>query len=173
MANFTPIFLWVLQQEDAGLTGAVKNLMDGQGRTRYGVAEFSHPNLPADFYTCSSTIALLEAKAIYKGEYWDRCMGDHINDDGVASCLLSFAINDGVGREVMLLQQVLGFTKTDGIMGIQTLMATNQTEPVKLAAQLRQAQANFYRMLVARQPTDARFLAGWLARANRIYPSLA
>jgi lysozyme family protein len=173
MANFENIFLWVMKQEDSTLSGKIVNLMDGQGRTRYGVAEFSHSSLPADFYTCDSTTALLEAKVIYKGEYWDRFMGDQILDDGVASCLLSFSINDGEGREVMMLQQVLGFNSRDGIMGPITLAATNKMEPVSLAAQLRTAQANFYKMLVAKQPTDARFLDGWLKRAARIFPSLA
>ena len=173
MANRDTIIRWVIEQEDRGLTGVVKNLMDGGGRTRYGIAEFKHSNLPADFYTCAPAIALQEAEVVYVGEYWDRFMGDHINDDGVASCLLSFSINDGESREIMMLQRVLGFTQQDGIMGPVTLAATNKMEPVALAAQLRIAQANFYRMLAAKQPTDQRFLAGWLARTQRIYPSLA
>ena len=173
MSDFQKICEWVLRQEDSTLSGKVVNLMDGQGLTRYGIAQHAHPSLPADFYTKAPALALLDAEQIYKGEYWDRFMGDHVNDDGVASCLLSFSINDGECREVMMLQRVLGFTVQDGIMGIQTLMATNKMEPVALAAQLRIAQANFYRMLAAKQPTDQRFLAGWLARAARIYPSLA
>jgi lysozyme family protein len=161
-----------MKQENAHLDGRAVNLMDGQGRTRYGVAEFSHPSLPANFYTCDPATALLQAKAIYKSEYWDRFYGDQILDDGVASCLLSFSINDGTGREIMILQQVLGFNQRDGIMGPVTLAATNKMNPTTLAAQLRQAQAQFYQMLVAKQPTDQRFLAGWLKRAGQVFPNL-
>ena len=172
MADFQKICEWTLRQEDSTLSGKVINLMDGQGLTRFGVGQHSSPGIPADFYTCFVAHALAEAKLFYRANFWDRFMGDHINDDGVASCLLSFSINDGECREVTMLQRVLGFTVQDGIMGIQTLMATNKMEPVALAAQLRIAQANFYRMLAAKQPTDQRFLAGWLTRAYRIYPSL-
>lgn len=172
MANFQPICEWVLRQEDSTLSGKVVNLFDGQGLTRFGVGQFSHPNLPADFYTCTTAQALQYAETIYKGQYWDRFLGDLIIDDGVASCLLSFSVNDGTGREIMLLQQVLGFTKTDGVMGPVTLAATNKAGSA-LAAQLRATQANFYQMLVAKQPTDQRFLAGWLKRANLVYPNLS
>ena len=172
MADFQKICEWTLRQEDSTLSGKVVNLMDGQGLTRYGIAQHSHPSLPADFYTKAPALALLDAEQIYRGEYWDRFCGDLILDNGVASCLLSFAINDGESREIMMLQRVLGFTQQDGIMGPVTLAATNKMEPVALAAQLRIAQANFYRMLAAKQPTDQRFLAGWIARASRVFPSL-
>lgn len=172
MAQFNPICRWVLQLEDSTLSGTVVNLMDGQGLTRFGVGQLSHPNLPADFYTKPAADALQDAMQVYRDEYWSRFWGDQIDDDGVASCLLSFSINDGVGREIMLLQQVLGFTKTDGIMGPITLSATNGAG-ASLAQELRDAQANFYKMLVTKQPTDERFLAGWLKRANLIYPSLS
>jgi lysozyme family protein len=172
MANFPAICRWVLQIEDSTLSGKVVNLFDGQGLTRFGIGQFSHPNLPSDFYTCDAAKALGYAEGIYKTEYWDKFLGDLIQDDGVASCLLSFSINDGTQREIMLLQQVLGFTQTDGIMGPITLAATNKVAPSILAASLRAAQANFYKMLVAKQPTDARFLVGWLRRAGLVYPNL-
>lgn len=172
MANFTPLFLWVCKIEDPPLTGKVVNLMDGQGLTRYGIGQASHPELPPDFYTMPSPQALTIAESIYRSTYWNRFLGDLVNSGDVASCLLSFSINDGTKREIMLLQQVLGFTQIDGIMGPMTLAAVNNSNPATLAPALRTAQANFYKMLVAKQPSDARFLAGWLKRANLIYPSL-
>jgi lysozyme family protein len=172
MANFQPIMMWVLRQEDSTLSGKVVNLMDGQGLTRFGIGQTSHPNLPADFYTNPAALALLDAEQVYKGQYWDRFLGDSITDDGVASCLLSFAINDGEAREVQMLQQCLS-VPVDSVMGPVTLAHTNAYNPTLLAAALRAAQADFYRACVAKQPTDARFLTGWLARAARIYPSLA
>lgn len=172
MADFGDIVCWCLKLEDSTLSGAVNNLMDGQGKTRYGIAEFSHPNLPANFYTCDPATALQMATEVYRSEYWNRIKGDQLLDNGVASCLMSFGINDGTGREIMLLQHILGFSKTDGVMGPLTLEATNKTNPTQLAPNLRTAQANFYRMLVAKQPTDQRFLSGWLKRASLIYPCL-
>jgi lysozyme family protein len=172
MNNFYGICNWVLRIEDSTLSGHVANLMDGQGRTRFGIAEFAHPELPTDFYVCHPSEALQIAVGIYRATYWNRFSGDQISDDQVASCLLSFSINDGTQREIMMLQQVLGFTQTDGIMGPITLSATNKMDPATLAPALRIAQANFYRMLVTKQPTDARFIDGWLRRASLVYPNL-
>ena len=172
MANFQPICEWVLRQEDATLSGVVKDLGDGGGLTRYGIAQTKHEALPPDFYVAAPAVALTYAKVIYKGEYWDRFLGDEIASDEVASCLLSFAINDGEAREVMSLQRVLGITM-DGVMGPQTLSATNSVIAALLSAQLRQAQASFYQALAPSRPDIARELPGLLARAYRVYPSLA
>lgn len=171
MSNFQPIVRWCIEQEDRGLHGQVVNLMDGGGRTRFGIAEHYNPGLPADFYTTVSLVALSQAGQIYKQKYWDRFRGDEINSDQVASCLLSFSINDGESREIKMLQSCLGID-VDGDFGPETLAHTNAYDPTILAPALRAAQADWYRAVVARQPTDARFLNGWLKRAARIYPNL-
>jgi lysozyme family protein len=69
-----------------------------------------------------------------------------------------------------MLQECLSIP-VDGVFGPQTLEHTNAYNPTMLAAALRAAQADFYRAIVALDPTKGRFLGGWLARAARIYPS--
>lgn len=173
MADFLPICKWVIEQEDMGLTGKVVNLMDGGGRTRFGIAE--HWNaVSSDFYTKPVADAFIEASSIYRQEYWDAFKGDEILGEQIASCLLSFSINDGTKRAVKTLQECLGFPAQaiDGIFGQETLLHTNGFSDIILSAALRAAQADYYRAIVAEQPTDVRFLTGWLARAKRIYPSL-
>jgi lysozyme family protein len=172
MANFAPICTWVLRQEDSTLSGVVKDLGDGQGLTRFGVGQKAHPELPPTFYTMPEFDALSIAIGVYRVTYWNRFLGDQIVDDGVASCLLSFSINDGTNREVRMLQQILNLTQ-DGAFGPQTLAATNAAAPQPLAAALRQAQASFYLSLVPTRPDLAAVLPGLLARARRVYPSLA
>ena len=83
---------------------------------------------------------------------------------------MSYAVNDGVSRAVKILQGLLGLMQ-DGEFGAQTLMAVNAANAVTLATELREAQAAWYRTVVANNPADARFLDGWLARAARIYPN--
>ena len=172
MANFSPICMWVLRQEDSTLSGVVKDLGDGQGLTRFGVGQKAHPELPATFYTMPAPGALSIAEGVYRSAYWNRFQGDSVTDDGVASSLLSFSINDGKSREVVMLQKILGLTP-DGVFGPQTLAATNASTPQTLAAALRQAQASFYLSLAPTRPDLAAVLPGLLARARRVYPSLA
>ena len=61
----------------------------------------------------------------------------------------------------------------DGAMGPITLAATNTSIQPVLAAKLRAAQAAFYQALAPSRPDIARELPGLLARAYRVYPSLA
>ena len=172
MSNFLSICVWVLKQEDATLSGKVVDLGDGQGLTRFGIGQASNPNVQSDFWTMPAAEALPIAENIYRVAYWNRFQGDQIADDGVASCLLSFSINDGEAREVRMLQDCLNIP-IDGVFGPQTLEYANAFDPKQLAAALRMAQADFYRATAAARPADARFLDGWLARAARVYPSLA
>ena len=172
LPNFLPICTWVLKQEDSTLSGKVVDLGDGQGLTRFGIGQASNPSVRSDFWTMSAAEALPVAENNYRTSYWNRFQGDQIVDDGVASCLLSFSINDGAAREVRMLQDCLNIP-IDGIFGPQTLEYTNAFNPGQLAAALRAAQADFYRALAAKNPADERFLAGWLARAARVYPSLS
>ena len=69
MANFSPICTWVLRQEDSTLSGVVKDLGDGQGLTRFGVGQKSHPELPQTFYTMPAPGALSIAEGVYKQTY--------------------------------------------------------------------------------------------------------
>lgn len=167
MANFLPIVEWLLRIEDSTLSGRVINLSDGQGLTRFGIGQKANPDVPAGFYTAPPLIALNMAQQIYKSTYWDRFKGDNLVDDGVASCLLSFSVNDGTSREVKMLQNLLLLTQ-DGVMGPVTLAATNTAEPSTLAHHLRIAQANWYESI----PNNSQFIVGWLKRAALVYPDL-
>jgi hypothetical protein len=51
MADFKPAFLFTLQHEDSTRSGKVT--IDAGGRTRFGIAEKFHPDLPEEFFTGS------------------------------------------------------------------------------------------------------------------------
>lgn len=172
MANFEPIFEWVLRQEDGLLSGVIKNLGDDAGFTRLGITQKAHPELSSAFWSSMPLVdALNVARTVYHKLYWDRFMGDDVDSDDVASCLFSFSINDGDSREIIMLQEIVG-VPVDGDMGPTTLAATNRLNPTKLAAALRTEQANFYLDLAKTRLDIASELPGLLARARRVYPSL-
>lgn len=168
MANYTGIIDWVLRIEDSTLSGKVVDLGDGQGLTRYGIAQKSNPEVPPTFYTESPLFALGTAQQVYRSSYWNRFQGDNIDSDAVASCLLNFSINDGTNREVRMLQEALGLYQRDGVMGPITLKAVNSIDGTMLAATLRTLQAEFYQAI----PNNEKFISGWLKRAALVYPNL-
>lgn len=171
MADFFGIVLWLLKQEDRDMAGVVVNLADGQGRTRWGIGEHSHPSLPPDFYTKPAKESLNDAIQLYRTNEWKEMWGEKITDDPLAASLFSFCVNSGTQRTIRMLQDCIGVLP-DGLMGPITIKNVNAYNPMILTDALRAAQEDYYRDCVTNQPTDIRFLDGWLARVKRIYPNL-
>ena len=114
-------------------------------------------------------ISAEEVRTIYHDEYWLKsgaaAVGWPLN-----VALFDFAVNSGPGRAVMELQKILGFTgkDVDGGWGPQTALAANTGDPAFLATQLMDARDQFFRGIVAGDPTQQRFLAGWLKRLKQL-----
>jgi lysozyme family protein len=170
--DFPSICEWVLRQEDAALSGQIVNLMDGQGLTRFGIGQQSHPEVDSNFWTTMDfQTALNTAVSVYKKNYWDKFMGDQLRDVDVAASMLSFTVNDGLVGPIKRLQAAAAVT-ADGVFGPISLAAVNGYRSGILGPIIRKAQEMHYQMMVAAQPTDQRFLAGWLKRAALVYPDL-
>jgi lysozyme family protein len=171
MALFDPCCEWVLRFEDRTLSGKTVILTDGAGRTRYGIAEKDHPELPPDFYTTAPASALAVAKGIYRAQYWNPLCGDQLVSNELAASLLSFAVNDGVRFDAKMFQRVLGVVP-DGVIGPDTVAAANRQNGSAVAAWLRTSQEAHYRALADARPEEYKYLDGWVKRARAIFPSL-
>src|ERR1044071_8189094 len=91
MSDFKPAFLFTLQHEDATRSGKVT--VDAGGRTRFGIAEKFHPDLPDEFFTGPAEDALAEAETIEEHEYWDALRLDEVEDQNVANKLFDMGVN--------------------------------------------------------------------------------
>jgi lysozyme family protein len=184
MANFGNIIEWVLRLEDRTLAGKTENLNDGAGLTRFGLTTRDEGDvLPRCFwedddsvdpvqYRMSNLAALEAAKQVYYDKYWTPICCTQIASDEVAATLLSFAVNDGIGSAVKLLQGVLGLPEPTGHVGPWTLQAISALDPSDLAERLRDAQEARYLKIEAEKPADVQFDAGWRKRAYARYPDL-
>ena len=170
---------FVLDQEDAGLTGNITTLPgDTGGATRFGLASADHPELVKEGYyeetdgqpKIPKEEALDIAEVKYAEEYGDKIDLSEIADQGVADRVLSFAVNEGEHEAIVILQRALNFLgaslATDGIMGPITLAALNAQNPDSVLATMRSMQADFYRHLVAVKPQLLPYLNGFLNRVN-------
>src|SRR5712671_3206512 len=86
MADFKMAFLFTLQHEDSTRSGKV--IVDAGGRTRFGIAEKFHSDLPEEFFTGPAEDALAEAEKIEEREYWDSMRLGEVENQNVANKLL-------------------------------------------------------------------------------------
>lgn len=99
----------------------------------------------------------------YQRNFWTPVMDD-ITDQAVANWLFDKGVNMGIRRAYKLMQRALHVDQ-DGIIGPQTRAAINAADPVQLLADCRGEARRFYTNLALQDPTQSRFLHGWLARA--------
>ena len=99
----------------------------------------------------------------YLRYFWMPCM-DQIADQAVATWLFEKGVNMGFGRAVRLVQQAL-HVDADGVIGPQTMRKLNATDPARLLADCRDQAKRFYTKLALDDPSQTKFLHGWLARA--------
>ena len=104
----------------------------------------------------------------YKKQFWDGIIGDGIDSQAIATYLYDFYVN-AMHNAVKCVQRIVGVT-ADGGFGSGTLAAVNGYDGDLLAA-LHNARCDYYREIA--QNGSAKFLTGWLNRANDLYDKLA
>ena len=98
--------------------------------------------------------------SFYKDNFWKR-LGE-IEDQSIASWVFDKDVNTGsMGSK--WLQEAAGAT-VDGVVGSKTIAVVNQCNPTKLLEYCREKAKNFYLNLALKDPSQSRFLQGWLAR---------
>lgn len=112
---------------------------------------------------------ITEFDAIYvvlKPVYWDKWKADDIRSQAIANLVVDWYWNSGV-YGIKLPQKVLGVTM-DGIVGPKTIAAINgYGNQQELFRKLWQERKAYFERL-AQNPTQRKFLAGWLNRLNGI-----
>lgn len=103
-------------------------------------------------------------KRVLKPHYWDRWRGDEIRSQSVANILVDWVWGSGA-HGIKIPQRVLGVAQ-DGIVGPKTLAALNAQDPRVFFGKIKAERETFFRRIVAGNPSQNRFLKGWLNRLN-------
>jgi lysozyme family protein len=158
--TFKKAFDLILDQEG----GYIKDPSDKGGETKYGISKRSYPDLNI------KNLSIETAKKIYFVDYWlkQKCA---FLDEPLALKLFSLSVNMGNKRAALLLQKSLNLLgaslKEDGIIGPKTLEAVEKKEKdVSLLDAFKKEAASFYKEIVARDPSQRKYLNGWLYRAE-------
>lgn len=102
------------------------------------------------------------AKQIYRAHYWNALSCDLL-PAGVDYCVFDYGVNSGVSRSAKVLQRILK-VEADGVIGPQTIAATNKVDPANLVGAICNERLAFLRSL----RTWRVFGRGWSARVTEI-----
>ena len=162
--NWKDAFEHMIQSEG----GYVNDPHDRGGETNLGVTKKAWAAYLGREIADGEMAALtVEAVApFYKEMYWDRVRGDDL-PDGVDYLVFDFAVNAGPGRASKFLQKAVGAT-ADGVIGPGTLAAVRAREPQEVIDLLSTIKAEFYHGIVENDPSQKRFINGWMNRVAAV-----
>ncbi len=163
MSNFLKAVEKVLAHEG----GFVNHPLDRGGATNWGITQktlssYENRSVSVDYV---KNLSRGNAISIYKALYWDKVRGDDINSYAIAFTLFDQAVNRGISSAVKQAQTILRLS-SDGIMGTNTVNALNSVNEKEFLADYLAACEAWYRRIVANNPSQKVFLAGWLNRVQ-------
>lgn len=166
MANFDWSMKYLLQNEGEKYTDLPA---DAGGPTKFGITLGTlrdwqqGPTISWDV----EHLSLDEATAIYRAKYWTPLMLDQVISPGAATAIFDTAVNQGLERATLLTQAAVKVTP-DGKMGPATIKGINGVFSIVFLRELIPLVQNRYIDIVVADPTQVKFLRGWLARSQRL-----
>ena len=103
---------------------------------------------------------------IMRPHYWNRWKADQIESQSLANILVDWVWGSGKWG-IVYPQQLLGVV-ADGIVGPKTLAALNSKEPHAFFNLIKNRREQHFNSIVKNDPTQKRFIKGWLRRLNCI-----
>lgn len=97
-------------------------------------------------------------------KYWDRWKADQIINQSVANILVDWVWGSGKWG-IIIPQRVLGITD-DGMVGQKTLSTLNNVDQKGFFDAIRVRRELFLKNIVKNDPSQQRFINGWLNRLN-------
>lgn len=176
-SNFDKCFKFVLRQEG----GFSNDPLDKGGATNYGLSErFLRAH---GIEKKVSELTVQDAKQIYYTYIWSPSKAEKFDNAIVQLFVFDCAVNHGINTGACLLQQVLNFLtpnvksaellKVDGIIGDKTIAAykniVSSGSTSLLLNLLKIIRGGYYLHIVERDPTQKRFLKGWINRNNDVF----
>jgi lysozyme family protein len=138
--------------------GYVNDKNDKGGETNFGISKRQYPKLDIKELTEADAIA------IYKEDYWNKLNLSLLISEVVAEKIFDMCVNLGPHRAIEIAQEIVGARK-DGILGSESAYLINTQIPTQFVAKLREKQVEHYVNLAVNDPSQMKFLRGWVRRA--------
>jgi lysozyme family protein len=174
MASFDVAFGWIMQFEDPQGCCAVTPDAPPSGCSVpcYAISGINSGAWPADFGQISAIPQDQRMQAVhdfYQANFWNTWY-DQLYSDHLAKRVFDFAVNGGSGAALKCLQRGInalgGNVTVDGGWGPDTVAAANSFDPGAMIQAYVDARCAYYQSIVANNPQDAKYLNGWLKRAQ-------
>ena len=182
MADNFPSAIEVILDHEGGLTNDAN---DHGGITNFGLTIMwlndkadpmkyvGHPLpwTPDDIRNMTRDLAV----QIYRECLWDVNDYGQIDHETVATKVFDMAVNHGEVRGEKFAQRAANQVgcqpplTEDGHLGPKSFIGINSVDPDALVHKMCDLQAGFYQQIVDHDPTQAKFLKGWLRRAKWPY----
>ena len=139
--------------------GYVHDELDVGGETKYGISKRAFPNEDI------AGLTIWRAFEIYKFWYALPLKLPEIVNPRIGWKIFDVGVNTGLSKAAKLTQETVG-ADVDGIIGTQTVKAINETDEAVFFMHFIPKLESFYNDIVNRNPTQSKFLRGWLTRAS-------
>lgn len=165
--SFDRVFEFIIDEETGGDPNGGYNdrPADAGGPTKWGISQRAHPDVDI------AALTKEEALAIYRRDYWNKVRADEIDAYEVQLALVDYAVNSGVAKAVVALQNEVT-TKVDRVVGPVTLGLTKAAIQYRgakpLAMALLDRRVRRLSRIVRRRPSQLVFLTGWWRRTVRL-----
>lgn len=166
MANHKKLIPFILKWE-----GGFSNDPDDKGgATMKGItlntykAYCKKNNLPEPTVEDLKNITNERWEHLFKTMFWDKWRGDEIQSQSVANILVDWLWASGTWG--ILIPQRLLNVKVDGIVGPKTIEALNKQDAKTFFETIKKARIDFVNNIVANNPSQKKFLKGWMNRIN-------
>lgn len=169
MANIDKLLPHIIKWE--GGAKFTNDPLDRGGATKYGVTIGTLQSLKYDnnhdgkvSVDDVKSLQLDDFKYILKTQYWDRWKADDIANQSVANLLVDWLW--GSGKWAITIPQSLLGVPADGVVGNVTINALNTSNQRIIYNKVWQARRQFYYNIVKNNPSQSKWLKGWLNRLN-------
>jgi lysozyme family protein len=157
MGDFNKAILITLAKEGGAKFTDIPG--DNGGATKYGISQAAYPNLDI------RNLTEVQAREIYKRDYWDRVRGDEIKSQLIAENIFDTAVNMGVRTTSRLVQTLLDIVPADGVIGSASLGVINKQDEQSFLAHFTLLKVGYYANICNKNRSQSKFLLGWINRA--------
>lgn len=168
MASFNLALPIVIQHEG---TNFVEDPKDLGGATKFGLTLSYIKGSVDDNFTVDQLkdMHIDEATSIYLKYWWNTYNLGSILNQALAAKVFDTIVNLGPTGGTRQIQKACNEANIpidiDGILGPQTIAALSKN-PTLILTNIRKSLVSYYKDIVQYNPDQAKFLKGWLARAN-------